>query len=239
MTGPSPLLISQQILSLLGTRIFRHHADRIPTDTAVIVISNHRSFLDAPLLMAALHRPVRFACHHYMGQVPLLRDFVLRLGCFPLDAPDQRQQQFFTQAVRLLQTQQVVGIFPEGTQPMVNLTNSRQLGKFQRGFAHLALRAPVQNLAVLPVAIVSQQETTNFPVPLQLLSWFDPSEPLFKQSGWHPMVLYQRADVLIGQPYWITEAHRQSYQGKQAKTVVTDLIDACQDQVATLLKYGL
>lgn len=239
MTGQSPLLISQQILSLLGTRTFLHYADRVPAGTAVIVVSNHRSFMDAPMLMAALNRPVRFACHHYMGQVPLLRDFVTRLGCFPLDAPDQRQQRFFTQAIQLLQTQQVVGIFPEGTQPMVNLTDSRQFGQFQRGFAHLALRAPVQNLAVLPVAIVSQQETTSFPVPLQLLSWFDPSEPLFKQSGWHPMVVYQRADVLAGRPFWITEAHRHSYQGKQAKTVVADLIGYCQDQVAGLLKYGL
>lgn len=238
MTGQSPLLLSQQLLTLLGTRFYLHHPDRIPADSAVIVVSNHRSFMDAPLLMAALQRPVRFACHHYMGQVPIMRDLVLRLGCFPLDAPDQRQRSFFHQAVQLLQSQQVVGIFPEGTEPMVQITEARQLGTFQRGFAHLALKAPVSNLAVLPVAIASQQETTTFPVPLKFLSWFDPSEPLFNQSGWHPMVTYQRADVLIGRPIWISAAQRQSYQGKQAKTVVVDLIADCQDQILELLKYG-
>lgn len=238
MPVQSPLIISQQLLALLGTRMFCHHQDRIPRSSAVVVVSNHRSFMDAPLLMAALNRPIRFACHHYMGQVPLLREFVLRLGCFPLDAPNQRQQTFFDQAAQLLQTQQVVGIFPEGTQPMVHLTQSRELGPMHRGFAHLALRAPVRDLAVLPVAIVSQQETTTFPVPLKLLSWFDPSEPLFDQSGWHPMVTYQQVDVLAGRPLWISAAQRQSYQGKQAKSVVADLMGHCQDEITTLLKYG-
>lgn len=234
----SPLLISQQLLTGLGTRSFFHHQDRIPQDSAVVVVSNHRSFMDAPLLMAALNRSVRFACHHYMGQVPFLRELVLRLGCFPLDAPDQRQQSFFHQAVQLLQTQQFVGIFPEGAPPMVNLTTSGQMGEFQRGFAHLALRAPVQSVAVLPVAIISQQETTQFPIPLKLLSWFDPSEPLFNQGGWHPMVVYQQVDVLVGRPYWITASQRQSYQGKQAKTVVSDLISYSQEEINILLQYG-
>lgn len=238
MSVHSPLLISQQLLFLLGTRIFCHYQDRIPRESAVVVVSNHRSFMDAPLLMAALNRPVRFACHHYMGQVPLLREFVLRLGCFPLDAPEQRQQSFFHQAIQLLQTQQVVGIFPEGTQPMVHLSPARKMGEFHRGFAHLALRAPVQNLAVLPVAIVSQKETTNFPVPLKLLSWFDPSEPLFDQAGWHPMVMYQQVDVLAGRPFWVTAAQRESYQGKQAKSVVAGLIGYCQNEISTLLHYG-
>ncbi|MBW4468685.1 MAG: 1-acyl-sn-glycerol-3-phosphate acyltransferase [Pegethrix bostrychoides GSE-TBD4-15B] len=236
MTGQSPLLLSRQLLALAGTRIYSHHPDRIPQDTAVIVVSNHRSFLDAPVLMAALNRPIRFACHHYMGQVPLLRDFILRLGCFPLDAVDQRQQSFFHQATQLLQSQQMVGIFPEGTEPMVHLTDSHDMGEFHRGFAHLALRAPVEHLAVLPVAIVSQQETTKFPVPLKLLSWFDPSEPLFNQEGWHPMVLYQRADVLAGRPLWITNSQRQSYQGKQARSVVTDLMGHCQTEIKGLLQ---
>lgn len=238
MSVQSPLLISRQLLTALGTQVFCHYQDRIPPDTAVIVVSNHRSFMDAPLLMAALNRPIRFACHHYMGQVPVLRELVLRLGCFPLDAPDQRQHSFFHQATQLLQTRQVVGIFPEGTQPMVNLTQSRQLSDLHRGFAHLALRAPVPSLAVLPVAIVSQRETTNFPIPLKLLSWFDPSEPLFNQSGWHPMVTYQQVDVLAGRPLWITASQRHAYQGKQAKSVVADLMNYCQDEITALLHYG-
>ena len=231
----TPLVLSRQLLTLLGTRVFSFHSDRVPRDSAVLVVSNHRSFMDAPLLMSAIDRPVRFACHHYMGQVPVLREFVTRLGCFPLDEPEQRQQSFFRQAIQLLQAQQIVGVFPEGTLPMVKSTRSHEVGEFQRGFAHLALRAPVTDLAVLPVAIAAQTETTNAVVPLRLLSLFDPSEPLFQGSGWHPMVVYQRVDVSIGQPIWITRSQRESYQGKQAKTVVTDLNDQCRSAIGDLL----
>jgi 1-acyl-sn-glycerol-3-phosphate acyltransferase len=235
----TPLLLSRQLLTLLGTRVFCFHLDRVPRDSAVLVVSNHRSFMDAPLLMSAIDRPVRFACHHYMGQVPVLREFVTRLGCFPLDAPDQRQQSFFRQAIQLLQAQQIVGIFPEGTQPMVKHTLSHEVGEFQRGFAHLALRAPVSDLAVLPVAIAAQTETNNSVVPLRLLSLFDPSEPLFQGSGWHPMVIYQRVDVCIGRPIWITRSQRESYQGKQAKTVVADLTEQCNSAISDLLHSSL
>jgi 1-acyl-sn-glycerol-3-phosphate acyltransferase len=126
----SPLFLSHQLLTLLGTRFFCHHQDRVPQESPVLVISNHRSFMDAPLLMAAMQHPIRFACHHYMGQVPLMREFVTRLGCFPLDAPDQRQQSFFHQAIHLLQTHQIVGLFPEGAQPMVKPTQPQEMSDF-------------------------------------------------------------------------------------------------------------
>lgn len=232
----SPLLISQQLLAALGTQTFFHYQDRVPQDTAVLVVSNHRSFMDAPLLMAAIDRPIRFACHHYMGQVPVMREFVTRLGCFPLDVPEQRQQSFFHQAGRLLQSGQCVGIFPEGAQPMVELTKPGKMGDFQRGFAHLAFRAPVEDLAVLPVAIVPQSETSRSAFPLKLLSWFDPSEPLFKQSGAHPIVIYQRVDILVGRPVWISASQRQAFQGKQAKPMVTELMNYCQSEIKELMQ---
>lgn len=222
----------------MGTRFFPYYEDRIPQEAAVVVVSNHRSFMDAPLLMAALGRSVRIACHHYMGQVPVMREVVQQLGCFPLETPEHRQQDFFVQATALLRRSQLVGVFPEGAQPMVNLTRPDEMGDFQRGFAHLALRAPVQNLAVLPVAIASLEETVNSAVPLRLLRLFDPSEPLFERSGWHPMVIYQRVAVLVGHPYWITDARRQQYQGKQAKAAVKDVTQHCQDEIAKLLYQG-
>ncbi len=78
----SPLEISQWLLAALSTKIFRYYEDRIPQDASVLVVSNHRSFMDAPILMAALSNPIRFACHHYMGQVPIMREIVTGLGCF-------------------------------------------------------------------------------------------------------------------------------------------------------------
>lgn len=219
--------------------MFLHHADRIPQSGPVLAVSNHRSFMDPIVLTAALGRPIRFACHHYMGQVPVMREVVSALGAFPLEAPTQRQQHFFSQATALLKSQQVVGVFPEGAEPMVKLTQPNRVGEFQRGFAHLALRAPVQNLAVLPVAIASfQEQALGSGVPLRLLSLFDPSEPLFEQSGWHPVIVYQRVNILVGRPYWITPSQQQLYRGKQAKATVSELTHHCQTEIAQMLHQG-
>lgn len=239
MSSDRTLLISRCFLAGLGTQMFVHHQQRIPLESPVLVVSNHRSFLDPVLLTAALGRSIRFACHHYMGQVPVIREVVTTFGAFPLEAPEQRQQHFFSQATALLQSGEIVGVFPEGAEPMVNFTQPNTMGKFQRGFAHLALRAPMQDLAVLPVAIASmEEESVRSGVPLKLLSLFDPSEPLFDRAGWHPVIVYQRVNVLIGRPYWITVERQQQYRGKKAKAVVAELTEHCQGEIAQLLQRG-
>jgi len=239
MSRNSPLEISRALVAALSTQMFRYYEDRIPQNASVLVVSNHRSFMDALILMAALSSPIRFACHHYMGQVPVMREIITgQLGCFPLEETQNRLQSFFSQSQMLLQSRQMVGVFPEGTQPMVKFTQPNQMGKFHRGFAHLALRADVQNLAILPIAIASLEEVNTNGFPLRLLSLFDPSEPLFNQSGWHPVVFYSRVAVLIGRPYWITPQHQQKYHGKQARTVVAELTEHCHGEISTLLRQG-
>ncbi|MBW4560582.1 MAG: 1-acyl-sn-glycerol-3-phosphate acyltransferase [Mojavia pulchra JT2-VF2] len=239
MSLNSPLEISRWSLMALSTQIFRYYEDRIPQDASVLVVSNHRSFMDAFILMEALSSPIRFACHHYMGQVPIMRELVTgQLGCFPLEDSQHRQQSFFVQSQLLLQSKQMVGVFPEGTEPMVKFTQPDQVGEFQRGFAHLALRASVKDLAILPIAIASLEEVNTPGFPLRLLSLFDPSEALFNQPGWHPLVIYRRVAVLIGRPYWITSQQQKQYQGKKAKTVVAELTEHCHYEIASLLRQG-
>ena len=138
----NPLEVSRWMLFSMGIDIRLHpsHRARLPR-SPFLMISNHRSFLDAPVLMAAAARPVHFACHHYMAQVPIMRNVVDALGCFPLDAPSQRGRTFFKQATGFLKSDASIGIFPEGTGPMVTMTQADEVGPFHRGFAHLALRA--------------------------------------------------------------------------------------------------
>ena len=219
-------------------QMFVYYRNRIPRDATIVVVSNHRSFMDASVLIKALDRPIRTACHHYMGQMPVMREFVQLLGCFPLEERDRRLKAFFRQATELLQQRQWVGIFPEGTQPMVEVTPPDHVGEFQRGFAHLLFRASVPNLAVLPVAIASTDESINWAVPLRFLRLFDPTEPLFDRPGLHPVVIYHRANVMIGRPFWITDERRQQYQGKEGKQVVTELTEYSHKEISTLLHQG-
>jgi len=233
----SPLEVSRWMLFSMGIRIRLHHAERLP-QSPFLMISNHRSFLDAPLLVAAAKKPVHFACHHYMSQVPVMRNVVNALGCFPLDKPKQRGRRFFKQATGFLRSQESIGVFPEGTGPMVDVPSPNKVGEFHRGFAHLALRAPVESLQIVPAAILALEEIRQETIPFQLLSWFDPTEPLFQQSGLHPAVIYRKVAVVIGEPIVITPSMLDAYGGRQSGKTALDLSDRCHTTVASLLETG-
>lgn len=235
-TSLSPLALATGLLRLSGVSmtITGHH--RLPAHQPMVLVSNHRSIMDALLLMQAVNRPVRFACHHYMGQVPGLRDVVQALDCLPLDPPGRGQRAFFRRACHTLSQGGAVGIFPEGAAPMVQPTCPQHLGAFHRGFAHLALRAPVDHLAIVPVAIASRQEWNNAAIPLRWLSWFDATEPLFQQSGWHPAVIYRSVEVRIGRPIRMDAALRCHYRRKGNDALLSDLTQGCYEEIATLLR---
>lgn len=255
------------MLFSMGIDIRLHPSDRARLPRSpFLMISNHRSFLDAPVLMAAAARPVHFACHHYMAQVPIMRNIVDALGCFPLDAPSQRGRTFFKQATSFLKSDASIGIFPEGTGPMVAMTQADEVGPFHRGFAHLALRAslppssstenlmeqPENHLAgnaidqpavqpdlkIVPAAIISLEESRQDMVPFKVFSWFDPTEPLFQQAGRHPAVIYRRVAVVIGEPIDVRDFQGQGYHGKRAGQVANELSNLCHDKIQTLLKEG-
>jgi 1-acyl-sn-glycerol-3-phosphate acyltransferase len=116
-----PLQLSRSLLEAAGVSASLHHLERIPTRNRLLIVSNHRSLLDPPLLMSAISRSVRFVCHYYMSQVPLLQQAVALMGAFPLEADQRRQSSFFQQSARFLQANQVVGVFPEGADPMVKV----------------------------------------------------------------------------------------------------------------------
>lgn len=238
MLSFTPRLVAHSLISAVNLKLTLSHINRIPLDLPTIVVSNHRSFLDAPILIQALPYSLRIACHHYMGQTPLVRELINSLGCFPLAQTSQRQRQFLSQASNLLTSRQWVGLFPEGTKPMIEPTAPHEISEFHRGFAHLAWKAPVSSLAVLPVAIASLSETTLPTIPIQWLKQFDQEEPFFQRQGFHPMLIYHRVKVLIGCPYLIDAHQKQQYKGKQAKKLTIDLTQYCQNQITELLREG-
>jgi len=231
MSSAEPLDLSRGILGVVGTEVTVTGRQHVPSSAPMIVVSNHRSPLDPPVLMTGVGREIAFACHQYMANVPVLRDLIDQFGAFPLKTP----RDFFRKGFCQLRRRGAIGVFPEGAQPMVTLQPPRLMNSFHRGFAHLALRAPVNSLALLPVALVSDEEGFESPIPLKLLSWFDPSEPLFQQSGGHPIVFYRRVEVRIGEPIWITPQDRQSYRGRRGSDRAQSITNDCWTAVNELL----
>ncbi|MDB9525625.1 lysophospholipid acyltransferase family protein [Oscillatoria sp. CS-180] len=235
LDSADPLHLSHWVLQLTGTKLRvsgRHH---IPQNAPLLVVSNHRSPLDAPVLMVGLDQEIAFVCHQYMMNVPVLRDIVHQFGAFPLESP----RRLFRQGYQRLRRCEAVGIFPEGAKSMVQLQPPQWINPFRRGFAHLALRAPIDPLALLPVAIASNEVGFESPIPLSLLAWFDPSESLFHKGGGHPVVLYREVEVRIGQPIWVTSGDREKYQRHQGTEYAQVLTERCWTAVDKLLQESL
>jgi 1-acyl-sn-glycerol-3-phosphate acyltransferase len=225
--------IAQDIFGWLGIDVKVQNLERLPQYGPLLIVCNHRSFLDPFVLTIFLNTPINFVCHRYMGNVPVLREVLQSCGGFPLSNNDWYRD-LIQHSTELLDRGKTIGIFPEGAAPMLATPSPKGLCPFYRGFAHLALQAKVPNLQILPVAICSEAEIQWPAVPLSLLHHLDPLEPLFTKDGWHPAVLYQQATIRIGSPFAIAP-YQDGYHGRQAGKVVKDLTATLSQQVADLL----
>ena len=198
----SPLQISNGVVKSLQANVSVTGQDNIP-DVPLIVVSNHRSIIDPFVLMVALQRDIRFACHFFMTRVPLLNFAIRQLNCIPLEQHGSSQTPFFRCALSSLRSRVTVGIFPEGGALMTRRSTLHQIAEFQPGFAHLALRSRLSSVAILPVALKVHRDLPLPDLPMSLFRWFDPVEPVFQTDHPHPVVVYRKATVAIAPPIWL------------------------------------
>jgi 1-acyl-sn-glycerol-3-phosphate acyltransferase len=228
--------LAQDLLRSLGINVTVKNLERLPPVGPLIIVCNHRSFLDPFLLTSFLNTPINFVCHRYMANVPVLREVLQVCGGFPLSQHDKQDwyPDLLQDATQLLDRGKTIGIFPEGVSPMLDPPSAKELRNFHRGFAHLALQATVPNLQILPVAICARSAWQCPAVPLRLLHQLDPGEPSFDQNGWHPAVLYREVVIRIGQPLAIAP-YQSRYHGREATILVRDLTAILSEQVSKLL----
>ena len=134
------------------TRVFAGHylslkvtgAGHVPSKGAFILAANHSSYLDAPLLSAAVPRAVRFIMRDKLLEFPLLGFVLKHAGAIPIKRRGM-DLGAMKKALLTLKKGGVIGIFPEGTR-----SKNRQLKKAKSGIGALAAKAGVP---VLPVYI--------------------------------------------------------------------------------------
>jgi len=236
-----PVQLAQTLVRLFRTELRVWFEEPLPLRGCLLVAGNHRSMLDVPLLIQALQQPVHPICHYYLSQVPVIKDLIQQLGGIHLGQGGKGWSQLFAQASQVLQQGEHVVIFPEGGQRMTQRSPSGQLAPFNRGFAHLAYRSGLTELPVVPVAIVSRQEMSGPLVPLALLGWFDPLEPLFQGADWHPYVYYRRVYIMVGRPRFLTAEETSRYRHGQSRPVTAQLQADLEAQTQALVQrsYGL
>ncbi|MFM7549833.1 MAG: lysophospholipid acyltransferase family protein [Cyanobacteriota bacterium] len=118
----------------------------VPMDGALVVVANHGSHLDPPLLGHALGRPVAFMAKAELFRVPLLGPIIRACGAYPV-ARGASDREAIRTATDRLEEGWATGVFIDGSRQANGRVNDPQAGA-----ALLAARAGVP---LLPVAIIN------------------------------------------------------------------------------------
>lgn len=120
--------------------------DNIPESGGVILVANHTSFLDPPLLAMTTRRQVFFLAKEELFRVPILGTFMKWLCAIPVNR-DKVSLRVLRMAIDLLGKQQALGIFPEGKRQRLG---HKKLGPLLTGAAYMAIKSGSQ---IVPVGI--------------------------------------------------------------------------------------
>ena len=129
-------------------RTFYHariiHADRVPRAGGLLVVSNHQSHYDPPLIGSFLPRSLSYLARDSLFRLPGFGWLIRTLGAHPIKR-GTGDTGAMKRAIELLDAGHAVLVFPEGTR-----TPDGSIKPFKRGTAVLIKRA---NCRVLPVAV--------------------------------------------------------------------------------------
>ena len=122
-------------------RIRVHGRDRVPLSGGVVVVANHSSMADGPILFGVVPRRVTFLIKQEMFS-GLVGYLLLKIGQIPVKR-GEADRMALTSALSVLKAGGVIGVFPEGTRGEGDVASA------QNGAAWLAR---VGGAVVLPVA---------------------------------------------------------------------------------------
>jgi 1-acyl-sn-glycerol-3-phosphate acyltransferase len=151
-------------------------AEHVPATGPVLLVSNHVSMLDPPLIGGSVPRRLSFLAKAELFKVPLLGGLIRRLGAQPLrrEGPDAGA---LRAALRVLRRGDALLVFPEGTRGEEGV-----LGPAKPGAGMLAVLAAAP---VIPVYVSGSGRAwprgRRFPRPANVTVTFGP--PLSVPTG--------------------------------------------------------
>jgi 1-acyl-sn-glycerol-3-phosphate acyltransferase len=136
---------------------------QIPQSGPMVVVCNHGSYFDPPLLSCAMRRPVAFMAKQELFKVPVLKQAIALYGAYPVKrgAGDRGA---IRAAISMLKAGWLVGIFLEGTRTDDGCIYHPKLGA--------ALIAAQAQVPILPVCLWGTQKIlrrgSNLPRPVPI-----------------------------------------------------------------------
>lgn len=135
-------------LAVAGARLLfrleRHGAHHVPRHGAVLLVANHSSVLDPPIVGCVTPRQVSFMAKAELFAVPLFGQLIRRLNARPVRR-EGGDPAALRMALRLLQEGRALLVFPEGTRGPE--------GQLRPAKAGAGMLATLSGAAVVPVYI--------------------------------------------------------------------------------------
>ena len=115
------------ILFKIFLRLEVHGAENIPKTGPLVIASNHLSLLDPPVIGVAAPRKVHFMAKRELF-VPVLGYIYKTLGAFPVNRGGA-DRAAIKHGIEILQSGEVLAIFPEGTRSKTSGTDIKRCGR--------------------------------------------------------------------------------------------------------------
>jgi len=149
-------LVSKIFVFPIYKFVFKGHLigkDNIPLTDSFIMVSNHGSLLDPPLLGHALGRNISFMAKAELFKIPFLGFIIKACGAYPVKRGIADKNTIKT-ACKKLSNDNSIGIFIDGTRQ-----KNGRVNKPKQGAALLAFK---NQKLLLPVAIVNSHRLIRF-----------------------------------------------------------------------------
>jgi len=129
-------------------RVKKEDLDKIPSEGPALIVCNHVSFFDPPILLSVLPRPARFVMWYGFYEIPVIGRLFKGLKSIPIGNRRERPELVsaaFDRIAEELEAGHLVVVFPEG-----GITRNGEMNKFQPGIDGIVKRTPVP---VVPLAL--------------------------------------------------------------------------------------
>ena len=157
-------LVSKLFVFPIYKFVFKGHLigrDNIPQKDSFIMVSNHGSLLDPPLLGHALGRNISFMAKAELFKIPFLGFIIKACGAYPVKR-GIADKNTIKIACKKLSDDNCIGIFIDGTRQ-----KNGRVNKPKQGAALLAFK---NQKLLLPVAIVNSHRLIRFKFCIPLFS---------------------------------------------------------------------
>jgi 1-acyl-sn-glycerol-3-phosphate acyltransferase len=180
--------------------------DNVPETGGALIVSNHRSLMDPPVIGFSIDRFVNFAAASYSFKMPIVKQLYLAGGAFPLSIyGGEESDKNINRARELLDNGELVGIFPEGVQSFFNPHRVTKIATFKTGFAKLALEARVP---IIPCAVVAAEERELPKVPGFMVT---PFVKLANAKEGIRFITYKGVTCRVGRPIDLSVFYEEEY----------------------------